>query len=118
MPLTPDGRHRLHALRLVKRRQIIMVRAAEPVVLSPRQIRRLRGTLRQANCIVRGRAPTRSSASKGPAGSPSPASSWAAPARRWPPGNCGRGSVGGVFVSATLAFGADIVADQLGGHFR
>lgn len=118
MPLTPEGRHRLHALHLVEGRQIITARAAEPIVYSPWQIWQLRGTLRQANCVVRGRAPTESSASKGPGGSPPLADPCPLPARLWAPANCKRGSVGELSVSTAPVFGADIVADQLGGHYR
>ena len=116
----PDARGRTPLARTQPARgeQITTAQAAEPVVLSPRQIRRLRGMLRQADRVVRVRAPTRFSASIGPGGSTSPASSWPPPGCLRTPGICRRGSVGEVSVSLTPAFGADILADQLGGHYR
>jgi len=48
MPLTPEEGRRLHVLNLLEGRQITTAQAAEALELSPRQIRRLRRTLRQA----------------------------------------------------------------------
>ncbi len=48
MPLTPEEGRRLHVLNLLERGQITTAQAAEALELTPRQIRRLRGTLRQA----------------------------------------------------------------------
>ena len=48
MALTPEEGRRLHVLTLLERGQITTAQAAEALELTPRQIRRLRGTLRQA----------------------------------------------------------------------
>jgi hypothetical protein len=48
MPLTPEEGRRLHVLNLLERGQITTAQAAEALEITPRQIRRLRGTLRQA----------------------------------------------------------------------
>jgi len=48
MALTPEEGRRLHVLNLLERGQITTAQAAEALELTPRQIRRLRGTLRQA----------------------------------------------------------------------
>ena len=48
MPLTPEEGRRLHVLSLLERGQITTAQAAEALEITPRQIRRLRGTLRQA----------------------------------------------------------------------
>ena len=75
MSLTPEGGHRLHTCSLLDGSQITTAQAAESVGFSPRQIRQLRGTLREADRVVRGRAPMRASASIDPGGSTSPAGS-------------------------------------------
>ena len=48
MPLTPEEGRRLHVLNLLERGQITTAQAVEALELTARQIRRLRGTLRQA----------------------------------------------------------------------
>ena len=48
MSLTPEEGRRLHVLNLLERGQITTAQAAEALEITPRQIRRLRGTLRQA----------------------------------------------------------------------
>jgi hypothetical protein len=48
MPLTPEEGRRLHVLSLLERGQITTAQAVEALELTARQIRRLRGTLRQA----------------------------------------------------------------------
>jgi hypothetical protein len=48
MPLTPEEGRRLHVLNLLERGQITTAQAGEALELTARQIRRLRGTLRQA----------------------------------------------------------------------
>jgi len=48
MPLTPEEGRRLHVLNLLERGQVTTAQAAEALELTPRQIRRLRATLRQA----------------------------------------------------------------------
>lgn len=48
MPLTAEEGRRLHVLNLLERGQITTAQAAEALELTARQIRRLRGTLRQA----------------------------------------------------------------------
>jgi len=48
MPLTAEEGRRLHVLNLLERGQITTAQAAEALELTPRQIRRLRGTLRLA----------------------------------------------------------------------
>lgn len=48
MPLTPEEGRRLHVLSLLERGQVTTAQVAEALELTPRQIRRLRATLRQA----------------------------------------------------------------------
>jgi len=48
MALTPEEGRRLHVLNLLERGQVTTAQAAEALELTPRQIRRLRATLRQA----------------------------------------------------------------------
>lgn len=48
MPLTPEEGRRLHVLNLLERGQITTAQAAEALELTPRQIRRVRATLRLA----------------------------------------------------------------------
>src|SRR5512135_3307335 len=48
MPLSAEEGRRLHVLNLLERGQITTAQAAEALELTARQIRRLRGTLRQA----------------------------------------------------------------------
>ncbi len=47
MPLTPEESRRLHVLSLLERGRLTTAQAAEGLGLTPRQVRRLRGTLRQ-----------------------------------------------------------------------
>ena len=52
MTLTPKEAHRLHVLTLLESGRVTSAQAAEALRLTPRQVRRLRRTLRQKGPAV------------------------------------------------------------------